>query len=198
MGSDGRPSAFLVRIPVSERTGVYACHRKVYEVCGRESRPLWRRVPGYVLALSRHQPDGLEARPYSPAPKIGQETRFDLVAEIAVAKKKPGQSRGRRGDPVLEARLTRPSRSYAEVAQEIGPAWLARQGSRHGFSVISLDRCEYEVIEFVREKVDVRVGAIRYSGRLRVTNAQDFAAAMLRGIGHGKAWGCGMLLCFGA
>jgi hypothetical protein len=31
-----------------------------------------------------------------------------------------------------------------------------------------------------------------------VTDADQFAAAMLNGIGHGKAWGCGLLLCFGS
>ena len=148
--SSNSVSAHLVRIPVSDRVGTYACHQKVYEACGRNSRPLWRRCPGYVLALSREKPDGYSTRPYSPTPRVGQTTRFDLLAELSVAKKKDGGERGRRCDPILEARLVNPRRSYAELAAEFGRPWLERQGAQHGFDVLDLDRCEYEVIEFVR------------------------------------------------
>ena len=189
--------AFLVRIPISDRAGHYACHRKVYEICDRSTRPLWRRCPGYILALTRVAPESVESRPYSPAPTVGQETRFDLVAEITAARRKEGQTESRRCDPVLEARFANPHRSYAELAADIGRPWLERRGQRLGFELLDLHRCEYEVVEFVRQSQPLRVGAVRYAGRLRVTGPTKFTSAMLDGIGHGKAWGCGLLLCFG-
>jgi CRISPR-associated protein Cas6/Cse3/CasE subtype I-E len=198
MSSSDSASTYLVRIPLSDRVGIYGAHQAVYEACGRESRPLWRRSPGYVLALSSVAPIGLESRPYSPAPRVGQETRFDLLAEVSIARKTDGQQRGRRSDPILEARFANPDKPYAELANEIGRTWLCRQGERLGFELLDLDRCDYEVIEFVRMKKPVRIGAVRYAGRLRVTDKEKFTTAMLNGIGHSKAWGCGLLLCFGA
>lgn len=198
MVSSGVSPSVMVRIPISDRLGTYACHQKVYEVCGRENRPLWRRCPGYLLALSRSMPVGHEIRPYAPAPISGQETAFDLLAEVSVSKRKDGQDRSRRCDPILEARIADPGRSYAELAVELGVPWLERQGGRLGFELVNVDRCEYEAIEFVRQRKPVRLGAVRFSGRLRVTDPGPFSRAMLEGVGHGKAWGCGLLLCFGS
>ena len=132
--------AYLVKIPVAARMGTYACHQRVYEACGREIRPLWRRTPEYLLAVSRRAPDGLDSRAYAPAPREGLESRFDLLAEIAVAKKRRGEERGRRCDPIFEAHLAQPKKSYAELAEEFGRPWLDRQGKRLGFEVLSLDR----------------------------------------------------------
>jgi CRISPR-associated protein Cas6/Cse3/CasE subtype I-E len=198
MSSDKAAHAYLVRIPVSDRAGPYACHQRVYEVCGREARPLWRRCPSYVLALSRSEPQGFPKRAFRPAPRIGQSTRFDLLAEAAVAKKRAGQERGRRCDPILEARIADPSRSYPDLAREFGRSWLERKGERNGFELVSLDRSDYEVLEFTRSGKPVRLGTVRLAGSLCVTDAELFASAMLNGLGHGKAWGCGFLLCFGA
>jgi CRISPR system Cascade subunit CasE len=151
-----------------------------------------------LLALTKGAPPGVESRPYAPAPSVAQETRFDLVAEITAARRKAGQTESRRCDPVLEARFANPRRSYADLALEVGRPWLERQGRRLGFDLVDLHGCDYEVVEFVRQGRPLRIGTVRFAGRLRVTEPVKFTSAMLDGIGHGKAWGCGLLLCFGA
>ncbi|NDD12084.1 MAG: type I-E CRISPR-associated protein Cas6/Cse3/CasE [Betaproteobacteria bacterium] len=188
--------AVLIKVPVAERAGVVSCHQKVYDLVGRQDRPLWRKCPGYLLVLARSAPGGFESKPYDPQPVIGQESTFDLLAEISVSKQLTKEGRGRRVDPILDARKRDPARSYDELASEIGGEWLKRRSVRLGFELISLVRHDYEVIEFVRQRQMVRIGAIRYAGTLRVSNSEQFKHTMLYGIGHSKAWGLGLLLCF--
>jgi CRISPR system Cascade subunit CasE len=118
-----------------------------------------------------------------------------LLAEVVVAKKSDGRSRGKRVDPVLEARIANPSRPYAQLAREHGTKWLQRRAEAFGFDIAELERCDYEVMEFVREGQPIRLSTINFAGRLRVTDPERFRAALLQGVGHGKAWGCGLLLC---
>lgn len=188
---------FLVRIPVNDRDGPYKCHQKVYEVCGSQPRPIWRRCPGYVIALAEKAPDGYQVKLYDPQPSEGRVTRFDLFAEVSVAKSRDGSTRSSRKDPILEYRFSNKAKSYAELARDIGGAWLAARGERLGFQVIDLEQADYEVIEFQRKGSPVRIGAVRFKGSLKVTNPGEFQKAMLEGVGHSKAWGLGFLLCFG-
>jgi CRISPR system Cascade subunit CasE len=139
---------------------------------------------------------GCPSRPFDPSPAVAQEIRFDLLAEVSVARKRDGSTRGVRSDPILEARMAERSQSYSTLARSIGGVWLARQGERHGFEVLQLDRCEYQTVEFRRQEQSLRVGAVAFNGRLRILDPARFRHAMLTGVGHGKAWGLGLLLCF--
>lgn len=189
-------SKFLVRIPIGNRDGPYKCHQRVYEVCGGHSRPVWRRCSGYLIALADTAPFGLEVKSYDPQPRLGQVTRFDLFAEVSVSKKKEGATRSSRADPILESRFENKQKKYGELAHDLGGAWLNRQGQRVGFEVLNLERADYEVVEFRKSNTNVRIGAVRFSGQLKVTEPSGFRKAMLEGLGHSKAWGLGMLLCF--
>lgn len=187
----------LSRVEVSGRAGIYSVHKLIHEAVGKESRPLWRLCSGYALVLSPTPVSGCPSRVFEPSPLVGQETRFDLLAEVSISRKKEGALRSKRVDPILEARFASPTKSYAEITREVGGAWLDRQGLRLGFEVLSLQQADYQVIEFMRRGQPIRLGAVRFAGRLRITDADAFKSAMQTGIGHSKAWGCGLLLCFG-
>jgi CRISPR-associated protein Cas6/Cse3/CasE subtype I-E len=189
-------SAFLIRLPIEEREGVVSCHKKVYDLVGQDVRPLWRKCPGYLLVLAKDAPAGVESRPYEPQPVAGQESYFDLLAEVSVSKQLTKEGRSKRVDPILDARKQDPSRSYSELALEIGGEWLRSRSVKLGFEVTSLARHAYEVIEFVRQRQRVRIGAIRFAGRLKVRDPEQFKNTMLLGVGHSKAWGLGLLLCY--
>lgn len=187
----------LVRIPVSSRLGVYSCHKKVYEVCGVEPRPLWRLCDGYILALA-NQPQGehigVQSRPFDPSPRVGMTTTFDLFADVSVSKQVT-KDKSKRVDPVALGRSRDPSLPYKELAKTHGSTWLTGKADRCGFEVRALYQCDYQPVELMRQQKSIRIGAIRFSGELLVTNPDLFKQALLQGIGHSKAWGLGMLLC---
>jgi CRISPR-associated protein Cas6/Cse3/CasE subtype I-E len=195
MKSDEIEPMYLNRLPLDEKVGVYAAHQMIASLAEGAGRTIWRRCPGYALVLSTKKLVGCDSRAYEPRPEIGRITRFDLLAEVSVARKSEKMDRGRRKDPILEERIHDPSKQYAELARTIGFKWIAAQSARCGFEIQQLDRSEYEVIEFVRKGKPIRIGAIRFTGSLKVVEPENFRQAMLKGIGHGKAWGCGLLLC---
>ncbi len=189
---------FLNKFPLADRAGTYSVHKLISEATSGADGVLWRRCSGYALVLAAKPIEGCECKAYGPGPRVGQITRFDLLAEVSGAKKTDGMAhnaRGIRTDLVLTSRHADPSRSYAEIARDVGAAWLARQGERHGFKLHLLSEVQYETLEFKRKDRLLRIGTIAFSGQLEITNADSFRAAMLNGIGHSKAWGCGLLLC---
>lgn len=95
-------------------------------------------------------------------------------------------------------------------------AWLARQGERGGFAphtveVLGRDPDGGEVLvtlvadvrvtsdpwvqghSWARTAPDLTLGAVRYEGRLRITDADRFRATLRDGVGRGKAFGFGLL-----
>lgn len=75
-------------------------------------------------------------------------------------------------------------------------AWLERKADMHGFQLETTCIGPSETIAAVRSKEErpQMLLAVEFSGRLRVTDAERFAQAVARGIGPGKAYGCGLLL----
>lgn len=81
-----------------------------------------------------------------------------------------------------------------ELARDACSRWLADSGRRCGFAVdepgLSVDAYTQH-----RGKDDkLRFSSVDFSGELTVLEADRFASALTRGIGHAKAFGCGLLL----
>lgn len=198
MAADSVPPLYLSRFDLPaqrSQAGAFALHQKIYEALGHEMRPLWRRFPDAVLVAAPKPMPGCHASPYGAMSRVGHVSRFDLLAEISVARRREGENRGRRVDPILEARLALPRRSYRELVREIALPWLERKSTDLGFEVIAVDQIEYSPFEIIRRRKRIRIGAVRFAGELRVIDPQVFHDALRTGVGHGKAWGCGLLLC---
>jgi CRISPR system Cascade subunit CasE len=111
----------------------------------------------------------------------------------------------------------------ARLVHEELPRWFAQLGSRHGFSVshaaslsgddefafneASPDRllCSVERYEVMRTEVArqraggterhcVTLGSADINGQLEVTDVDVFRRSLLNGIGHGRAFGLGLML----
>ncbi|RYU60493.1 type I-E CRISPR-associated protein Cas6/Cse3/CasE [Methylolobus aquaticus] len=91
--------------------------------------------------------------------------------------------------------VTRAGKRYGLLREEDQLQWLNRQGARHGFEVRGC-------IRGASERLDVRQGSkghrmtfdtALFEGILSVQSAETFRDAMLRGLGHGKALGLGLL-----
>lgn len=190
--------SYLVKIPLRPKSGVYAAHQQVYLACaaltGSGQRVLWRQVGDEAMALVQAPSTDFPCKPYLPRPAVGQKVGFSLIANITT-NERSGTGRGKRIDPVLRALSNKEGQSRNEVVWAQALAWLESKGETNGFRVLSLDKAEYESLEFKRKETFVRIGVVDYAGHLEITDAEKFREAMTKGIGHGKAWGCGLLLC---
>lgn len=76
-------------------------------------------------------------------------------------------------------------------------AWLEGKARLHGFelkSVPEFSACHLAEFDKKAGAGTIRLNVVDIGGALQVTDADRFADAFRNGIGHGRAFGCGMLL----
>lgn len=73
-------------------------------------------------------------------------------------------------------------------------AWLIRKGEQYGFEVnpSSAITCKPNIRSSLKKEIFFR--NVEFSGRLRVTERDQFLKAIIQGIGSEKAFGCGLLM----
>jgi CRISPR system Cascade subunit CasE len=90
-----------------------------------------------------------------------------------------------------------------ELVQKHCAEWLNGVASRNGFEIVltgdddtkrKLQIDAYEQVKASKHDRNIQFSRVDFSGELRVTNAVLFNHALLFGIGHAKAFGCGLLL----
>ena len=149
----------------------------------------------------------IRTRNYAPKLEAGARLRFDLRANPVVTHGHDGKSR--RHDVVMQekTRLLR-ERGLASwqdwqsedkpllfaLVRETCGAWLKSRAERLGFEVdeesLAIDSYEQH-----SEKNDrLRFSTVDFSGELTVADPAAFDVALRDGIGHAKAFGCGLLL----
>lgn len=171
-----------------------------------------------ALSDSRFQ---AQVKPYRPQLAEGDALHFQLRAEVlaSIAGKDANGSRlrGKKHDPMLSAlkaaapemrSALRTRWLHGESNQEADgdvskPSllisdWLAPKLARLGFA-LDLASSRAESHETVQLKCDGKGKAICFSeadfqGQLRVTDPALATSAALGGVGHSKAFGCGLLL----
>lgn len=184
----------MIRVPIRSIVGPYGAHKIVYEAADC-ARPLWRRYSDHALVLAEKPSQLHPSKPYDPSPETGMTVRFNLLVNVTVDKPVPN-GRSRRIDPVLQAWIDSGKKAiWQSLGFEVGCKWIGDRQERNGFRLTQVDLADYEVIEFMREGKPLRLGTIAYSGTMEITESDKFKGAMLNGIGHGRAWGCGLLLC---
>lgn len=165
---------------------------------------LWREEnDSSYLTLSARPPAESElfephnVRVFAPALTLGDRLDFQLRCN-ATRKKRNGQ----RVDVVMDALHVVPKAQRAEKRMELansaGQAWLARQGAKAGFSVISAQAVDYsaQVLTGHRgpRKGQPQFGILDLSGRIEVTDPTAFLGHLPLGFGRAKAFGCGLML----
>jgi len=104
--------------------------------------------------------------------------------------------------------VANPTKRLHGNEEEVGPrvglfreedqfAWLARKGGEHGFQVLEARAAHFYQPDGWKEEKGkthrIRQFAVRFDGRLRVTEPEAFASAVAGGIGSGKSLGFGLL-----
>ncbi|PAT44043.1 type I-E CRISPR-associated protein Cas6/Cse3/CasE [Lysobacteraceae bacterium NML75-0749] len=151
-----------------------------------EPQAAWNSPP-VVLVQSEHSADWslLQALPrYLKAPPAskalsperlfpaGQRCRFRLFANPTV---------------------TRAGKRIGLVGDDAQLAWLQRQGQSHGFALEAAIVTHSEVLKPRKQAAVLSLQRACYEGVLQVTDADRLKAALVAGIGPGKAFGCGLL-----
>lgn len=171
---------------------------------------LWREMgSGAFFILSARPPEdrhGLfdiaEPKPFAPALASGDRLRFSLRANPVVRRRHPSLRRSVKHDVVMDALRSLPEGGRAEhrlaAVREHGLAWLERQGTKAGFSIRTN---EVRVDGYDRHRVSRRGEAramtwstLDFDGTLIVADPAPLLAAIVRGFGAAKAYGCGLML----
>lgn len=205
-----------VLLPADEDRRIGTAHRLLWTLfADGPSRPrdfLWREVDGEridrlaFLILSARPPEDRHGlfeidppKPWAPALRPGDRLCFSLRANPVVAARREG-TRGTRHDVVMRALYPVPAGERAgpraaAIARE-GRSWLDAQGLRCGFRAEGVPRID----GYLRRRIAREVGpplcfsTLDFDGALIVSEPDLFLAAVRRGFGKAKAWGCGLML----
>ena len=169
---------------------------------GQRQRNLWRidsrGAQNYLLVLSGEKPDLTQAaQQFAPPGETWQTKDYtQLLNRI---------SQGSRWQFRLCANPTysapagpgQRGRVCAHSTPEHQAAWLERQSERHGFV---LKKDEFAVMKSVWYRFrkgntgkNVTFLAVTYEGYLEVRDPELFCRMLCSGIGHGKAYGAGLM-----
>lgn len=165
---------------------------------------LWREEgAGRFLVLSEREPvltdlfAQVDSKPY--APDLGQGARLIFSLRANATRTKKG---GSRVDVVMDAlhQVAKDERAANRmpIANIEGAAWMERQGATHGFSILHCVTSDYTVhaLPGHRGKRNERpqFGILDMQGEIQISDPTAFLAAVNRGFGRAKAFGCGLML----
>jgi CRISPR system Cascade subunit CasE len=97
---------------------------------------------------------------------------------------------------VANPTVSRDKKRKAVVGMEEQSAWIHRKGGLHGFEVLGVVvtgevMLGAKPLNSGRELI--RYLQVAYDGHLRITDREALLSALHSGIGHAKAFGCGLL-----
>ncbi|HKK05946.1 MAG TPA: type I-E CRISPR-associated protein Cas6/Cse3/CasE [Gammaproteobacteria bacterium] len=161
----------------------------------------------YVLSDVEPQPVpgllGCETKPYQPVLAEGQRLAFHLRANPTVARREENRKNTRRHDVLMDAKAAARGEGIEDAAalrermDEAGRDWLAdeQRAERCGYALVARPQVSrYQQHVHRRKGRDIRFSSLDYEGLLTVTDPERFQVTLARGIGHSRAFGCGLWL----
>lgn len=89
--------------------------------------------------------------------------------------------------------VTRAGKRQGLVGEDAQLEWLQRQGERLGFAPDTVLVTASDMIHGRKGAARVSLRRVLYEGVLQVRDAGQLTQAVAQGIGHGKAFGCGLM-----
>lgn len=151
----------------------------------------------------------VQSQPYAPQLSDGQHLSFQLRANPVITKTND-KGKPQRHDVVMDAKkrlllehgLTEDAtwRDWKrddkpllyDLTQQTCLDWLQSRSDRLGFSIVAANVDAYQ--QHRADKREIRFSTVDFSGELIVTDSELFRQTLFKGIGHTKAFGCGLLL----
>jgi CRISPR system Cascade subunit CasE len=216
------PSPGRAREAAQQRaTGPYSEHQWLWSFFpAEEGSPrdfLFRRMdidgmPRFYLVSKRlpqtlHGAWRVQSREYAPRLAAGTLLRFDLRANPVVTIGTDGKST--RHDVVMhEKKRLLAERGLArwqewkghekpelyELVNDACGRWLVSRSPRLGFEIVRGSLLVAGYAQHIVKKGSLRFSTVDFSGVLRVTETTAFSDSLVGGVGHAKAFGCGLLL----
>ena len=150
----------------------------------------------------------VQSKPYAPALATGDRVAFELRANPVVTTRNAA-GKSARHDVVMQekTRLLKERRlahwadwptpdrpALSDLVQRTCSQWLQVRCQRLG---IALDEPTLNVEGYEQHRGkngELRFSTVDFSGNLRVVDADALRQALTTGVGHAKAFGCGLLL----
>ena len=202
-------------------TGPYEDHQWLWKFFPAEAGTvrdhLFRRLDAEATlrfyVLSRRAPVSLgsawsvRSREYAPQVQAGDRLRFDLRANPVVTHDRDGKRK--RHDVVMQAKKKwLEERGLAkweqwegdekpplyQLVRESCSTWLSARAQRLGFAVDGESLAVDGYAQHRGKRGQIRISTVDFSGQLTVTDPVALKLALFDGIGHAKAFGCGLLL----
>lgn len=141
-------------------------------------------------------PWSVQTRVYDPALDVGDELEFSLRANPVVTRKVG--DRRQRHDVVMDARKQGGIGATGEGRHALihgaCSTWLHRQGERYGFALVEGGLSVEGYRQHVGKDGQLRFTTVDFQGTLMVKEPQSFKQMLMAGLGHAKAFGCGLML----
>nr|WP_238344958.1 type I-E CRISPR-associated protein Cas6/Cse3/CasE [Actinopolymorpha cephalotaxi] len=187
-----RSGAHEVLLYISSPTAPDLTH--LMEQAGWPTIQTWQTRPydKFLATLERgqHWAFRLTANPARSGTKPRPDTTKEKPAEQPDPKAGADQSEGK----------NRSSQRFGHVTVSQQHDWLLQRAERNGFRVLLGTMDEPDVIirerstlNFQRNGSRVTIRQATYDGRLEVVDPDALRRVMMSGLGHGKAYGCGLL-----
>lgn len=140
----------------------------------------------------------IQTRTYSPQLKAGQRLTFVLCANPVVSKK-GADGKSRRHDVVMQAKKDGASGerlAAAELVEKTCLAWLQSRSAKAGFELVGATVDAYRQQQATKRGQGnaIQFSTVEFSGELVVRDAAVFQRTLITGLGHAKAFGCGLML----
>ncbi|MFI9643323.1 type I-E CRISPR-associated protein Cas6/Cse3/CasE [Micromonospora sp. NPDC051925] len=171
-------------------------HRGFVEYVQSSAKPDWSRLSGDYLI---EPPQVRSLQPLLDAITPGRRFAFRLVGN-------PTRTVVRQADrdrPAAEGGKRARGQRIARRKPDEQIEWLIRKGGQHGFVVptayngqpdVSPSPCLVQTGQpRAGDRGPITIEPVRFEGHLIVTDAEAFRTAVQQGIGHGKAYGCGLI-----
>lgn len=185
-----------------------------------EPKGLRHRPVFYVLSarppIAPHPAWHVQSRTYDPRLNAGERLGFELRVNPVQAHVRDGKSR--RDDVVMHAKKKMAAQHgvsrWSAIPENVRPplytlvqqaveAWLVGDADRPGIALrlgfrpvsgtLQVDAYRQHCIPR-RNGNPIRISTVDLSGVLEVSEPDLCREALLKGVGHGKAFGCGLLL----
>lgn len=176
---------------------------------GRERDFIFRRLEDersfYVVSARRPQDETglfqIHCKPYFPGLEEGTWLRFDLRANPTVTVRQT-EGKSRRHDVLMhakrQARAEQPEQSeqLAQALEAAGKRWLLGRAEQWGLRFLeeSVLQHGYQQHRLKHKGRQIEYSSLDYQGMAQVGDPLRLRNVLLNGVGHGKGFGCGLLL----
>lgn len=144
----------------------------------------------------------IQTKPYEPRLARGEWIRFELQANPTVCRKfgsaaEGERRRSRRHDVLMDAKkAAKLAANGNDLMEEAALVWLLDQAGKWGIEVQrqSVLTNGYTQHQLKAKGRAIQFSSLDYCGAAKVADPALLTTALLQGVGHARAFGCGLLL----